>query len=186
MNQGDILYGSAASTTASLAKDTNATRYLSNTGASNNPAWSLINLSNGTSGILASTSGGTGNAFTAFTGQTAGRTYTLPDANTTILTTNTLISLAQGGTSANLTANNGGIVYSGSAALAVLAGTSTAGTLLMSGATAAPSWSAATYPSAAGFFGNVLTSNGTNFTSQPDIPNYMNRTMTVLAGSVAT
>jgi hypothetical protein len=37
--QGNILYGSAADTIALLAKDTNATRYLSNTGSSNNPAW---------------------------------------------------------------------------------------------------------------------------------------------------
>lgn len=36
--QGDILYSSAANTLAKLAKDTNATRYLSNTGTSNNPA----------------------------------------------------------------------------------------------------------------------------------------------------
>jgi hypothetical protein len=37
--QGDILYGSAADTLSALAKDTTDTRYLSNTGASNNPAW---------------------------------------------------------------------------------------------------------------------------------------------------
>jgi hypothetical protein len=50
--QGDILYGSAADTITALAKDTNATRYLSNTGASNNPAWAQINLTNGVTGIL--------------------------------------------------------------------------------------------------------------------------------------
>lgn len=185
-SQGDILYGTGASTTATLPKDINATRYLSNTGTSNNPAWSLINLVSGVSDILSSTNGGTGNASTSFNGQTLGRTYTLPDANSTILTTNAFVSLAQGGTNANLTANNGGILYSGSSAFAVLAGTSTSGTLLMSGATAAPSWSAATYPSVAGFLGNVLTSDGTNFSSSPNIPNYMNRTMTVLANASAT
>jgi len=50
--QGDILYGSAADTIAALPKDTNATRYLSNTGASNAPAWSQINLANGVTGNL--------------------------------------------------------------------------------------------------------------------------------------
>lgn len=50
--QGDILYGSAAETIARLAKDTNATRYLSNTGASNNPAWAQVNLANGVTGDL--------------------------------------------------------------------------------------------------------------------------------------
>ena len=51
--QGDILYSSAANTLAKLAKDTNATRYLSNTGASNNPAWAQVNLANGVTGNLA-------------------------------------------------------------------------------------------------------------------------------------
>ena len=58
--QGDLLYGSAASTIAVLAKDTNATRYLSNTGTSNAPAWAQVNLTNGVTGTLPATSGGTG------------------------------------------------------------------------------------------------------------------------------
>lgn len=51
------------------------------------------------------------------------------------------VSLATGGTGANLTASNGGIVYSGASALAILAGTATAGLALLSGASGAPSWS---------------------------------------------
>lgn len=51
--QGDILYASSTNTLAALAKDANATRYLSNTGTSNNPAWSQVNLANGVSGNLA-------------------------------------------------------------------------------------------------------------------------------------
>lgn len=58
--QGDILYASAADTLSRLAKNTTATRYLSNTGASNNPAWSTVNLANGVSGILITDNGGTG------------------------------------------------------------------------------------------------------------------------------
>lgn len=50
--QGDLVYASAADTIAALAKDTNATRYLSNTGASNAPAWAQINLANGVTGNL--------------------------------------------------------------------------------------------------------------------------------------
>jgi CRISPR/Cas system-associated exonuclease Cas4 (RecB family) len=52
VSQGDLLYGSAANTLAKLAKDTNATRYLSNTGSSNNPAWAQVNLANGVTGNL--------------------------------------------------------------------------------------------------------------------------------------
>lgn len=56
------------------------------------------------------------------------------------------VSLANGGTNAALTANNGGIVYSTASALAILAGTATARQMLQSGATAAPTWSTTTWP----------------------------------------
>jgi hypothetical protein len=49
--------------------------------------------------IIASTYGGTGNGFTKFSGATtAEKTYSLPDATTTILTTNAAVTIAQGGT----------------------------------------------------------------------------------------
>lgn len=55
ITQGDLLYGSASNTLSKLSKDTNSTRYLSNTGTSNNPAWNQINLANGVTGNLAVT-----------------------------------------------------------------------------------------------------------------------------------
>lgn len=58
--QGDILFASAGATLSALAKDTNATRYLSNTGASNNPAWAQVSLTTGVSGTLPLGNGGTG------------------------------------------------------------------------------------------------------------------------------
>ena len=63
--QGDLLYASAANTLARLAKNTTASRYLSNSGTSNNPAWAQIDLSNGVTGTLGTTNGGTG--LTSFT-----------------------------------------------------------------------------------------------------------------------
>lgn len=48
--QGDLLYGQSPGILAALAKDTNATRYLSNTGSSNNPAWAQVTLVTGVSG----------------------------------------------------------------------------------------------------------------------------------------
>ncbi len=124
--QGDTLYASAANTLSKLAKDTNATRYMSNQGTSNSPSWNQVNLANGVTGQL---------------------------------------PLANGGTNANLTASNGGIFYSTSTAGAILSGTATAGQILRSGSNAAPSWSTATYPSTAGTSGNLLKSDGTNWTS---------------------
>lgn len=50
--QGDLLFGDAANSWARLAKSASATRYLSNTGASNNPAWAQVDLTNGVIGLL--------------------------------------------------------------------------------------------------------------------------------------
>lgn len=60
--QGDIIYSSASNTLSALAKSTSATRYLSNTGTSNNPAWAQIDLTNGVTGVLPVANGGSGSS----------------------------------------------------------------------------------------------------------------------------
>jgi len=76
--------------------------------------------------VIASTYGGTGNGFTKFTGATtAEKTYSLPDATTTILTTNTAVTIAQGGTGQTTQA----------AALTALTGTQTSGYYVRSNGT---------------------------------------------------
>jgi hypothetical protein len=73
------------------------------------------------------------------------------------------LALTRGGTNASLTASNGGIVYSTATAMAILSGTATAGQHLQSGASGAPSWTTATFPSTATGTGTVLRANGTNW-----------------------
>ena len=64
--------------------------------------------------VIASTFGGTGNGFTKFTGPSGSeRTFTLPNANATILTTDALVSVAQGGTGAATSTQN--FVFAGPA-----------------------------------------------------------------------
>lgn len=58
--QGDILYGSAADVLSALPKNVTASRYLSNSGATNNPAWAQVDLTNGVTGALPLGNGGTG------------------------------------------------------------------------------------------------------------------------------
>ncbi len=170
---GDFLYASASNTLSVLAKDTNSTRYLSNTGTSNNPAWAQIDLTNGVTGILPSANGGTANDYTKFTGALASeKTYTLPNASATILTDNAAVTFAQGGSGASLSASNGGIFYSGSSVGAILSGTATANKMLMSGASTAPVWSTPVYPNASATSGKIIISDGTNFiASTPTYPN---------------
>lgn len=50
--QGDLLYYNSGTTLTALAKNTTATRYLSNTGINNNPAWAQIDLTNGVTNRL--------------------------------------------------------------------------------------------------------------------------------------
>ncbi len=73
------------------------------------------------------------------------------------------LGLTSGGSNASLTASNGGIVYSTASAMAILAGTATAGQLLQSGANSAPSWTTATFPSGSGTLNHLLRSDGTNW-----------------------
>lgn len=74
------------------------------------------------------------------------------------------LSLARGGSNANLTAVNGGIVYSTASAMAISAA-GAAGQILQSAGAATPVWTTATYPATAGTSGNYLKSDGTNWTS---------------------
>ncbi|MBI2901817.1 MAG: hypothetical protein HYY17_16650 [Planctomycetes bacterium] len=117
----------------------------------------------------------------AITDPTAAQTITFPNATGTVTLgtgttnyaaywsgTNTVaaeqyLALSRGGTAAGLTASNGGIVYSTATALAVFAGTATAGQMLRSGASTTPSWSTATWPATAAGTGTILRADGTNW-----------------------
>lgn len=57
-----------------------------------------------------------------------------------------VIDLPYGGSNANLTASNGGVVWSNATQMQILAGTATQRQMLQSGSTASPTWSTATWP----------------------------------------
>jgi hypothetical protein len=106
-------------------------------------------------------------------------TLTLGGAPTTALLSATSITagwtgqlaLTRGGTNASLTASNGGMIYSTASAFAVLAGTATAGQIIRSGSSAAPSWSTSVYPatSAAGTILASLTANTITASATPTL-----------------
>lgn len=80
-----------------------------------------------------------------------------------------VLGLSGGGSAANLTASNGGIVYSTASAMAILSGTATAGQIVRSGASAAPTWSTATYPATAAA-GTILNAGSANVLSATAAP----------------
>lgn len=110
--QGDLIYASGASIYSRLAKNTTATRYLSNTGTSNNPAWAQIDLTNGVTNALPIANGGTGQTTLLAAGiMTAVSTIALTNQGADITTTTItgtagtyLISYVMEDTTADLTA----------------------------------------------------------------------------------
>lgn len=161
---GDTLYSSAANTLAKLAGNTTAVKqYLSQTGTgavSAAPSWATVDGSDITGAALTKTDDT--NVTLTLGGTPA--TALLRAASLTLGWTG-LLSLARGGTNKNITPDNGALVYTDADSFELLAATATAGQIPRSGANSAPTWSTATYPAAAGASGNVLTSDGTNWTS---------------------
>lgn len=192
-----------------IGNDTNVTLTLGGT-----PATALLHAASitaGWTGTLSSARGGTGvnngtstitiggnvtysGAFT-FTGTLTNTTAVTFPTSGTLATTSQIptlpLSLANGGTNANLTANNGGIFYSTASAGAILAGTATANQVLLSGSSTTPAWSTATYPatttanqllysSATNTVGGLTSANGgVLVTSNSGVPS-------ILAGSGTT
>jgi len=158
--QGDLLYGSAPDVLSALGKNITASRYLSNSGASNNPAWAQVDLTNGVTGALPD-----GNISSAATwsGKQAGSSnltslsglsyvsnafVKMTGANTFSLDTNSYL--------ANPMTTLGDIIYGGASGVATRLGGS-AGFLKSTGA-AAPAWSAVSLT--ADVSGILPTANG--------------------------
>lgn len=97
---GDLVYADTITTIGKLA-DVAVGNVLLSGGVGVAPSYGKVGLTSHVSGILAGANGGTGNGFAALAGPaTALKTFTLPDASATILTTNAAVTVAQGGTGA--------------------------------------------------------------------------------------
>jgi len=89
-SNGDLVVGVGADTLGTLAKNTNASRYLSNTGASFTPAWAQIDLTNGVTGALPVANGGTG--ATSVPATPTASVFSGYDANTNSIVNNTIVA----------------------------------------------------------------------------------------------
>jgi hypothetical protein len=158
--QGDILYGSSADILSALTKDTNATRYLSNTGTNNNPAWAQVNLSNGITGTLADgniASTLTGKTYNALTLTAATTGFTISGGTTSKTLTITGDATISGNPLSNPMTTMGDIIYGGTGGASTrLSGV--AGFLKSTGA-AAPTWSKVDLSATDDVTGNLPVAN---------------------------
>lgn len=72
------------------------------------------------------------------------------------------IPMSDGGTGANLTPSNGGLVFSNASTMAILAGTATANQIPFSGANSAPSWSPYSLPATVNLNSILFATTTTN------------------------
>jgi hypothetical protein len=95
---GDILFASTSTALSKLAGVATGNALISG-GVGAAPSYGKIGLTTTVSGILPGANGGTGNGFFAVSGPTTAlKTFTFPDASATVLTTNAVVTVAQGGT----------------------------------------------------------------------------------------
>ena len=163
--------------TISRVDDTNVTLTLG--GTPTNSTIQSVSFTMGWTGTLAAARGGTGVGSLGTISRTDDTNVTLTlggtPTNSTIQSVSFTmgwsgqLALTRGGTAASLVASDGGIVYSTASAMAILSGTATAGQILRSGLSTAPTWSTSTFPatSAAGTVLASLTANTITATAAP-------------------
>ncbi|MBI2820387.1 MAG: hypothetical protein HYX73_10440, partial [Acidobacteria bacterium] len=140
-----------ATQTFSDADDTNVT--LAITSATNNHEFAL-----GWTGILGSARGGTGNGFTLFSGPASTeKTFTLPNASATILTTNAAVTVGQGGTGA--TTLTGLLQGNGTSQFTAISNSSTVGQVLRVAGASTYAWGALDLSDADATTGTLNTSD---------------------------
>ena len=157
-------------------------------GWGNHASYSYITASASITGSANSLKSNATTGIGQLTGMGAGttRVYTVPDANATLLYSGGALGTPISGSAANLTSfptlnqnttgtanvaggTAGAIPYQSAAnTTTVLAATATANKLLVSGASAAPTWSVPTFPNASATTGKVIKSDGTNWVASTE------------------
>lgn len=136
-----IVLGGGAGATPTALGSLGTTTTLLHGNAAGAPTFGAVVLTTDVSGILAGANGGTGNGFFAVSGPaTSLKTFTFPNASTTILTTNAAVSAVQGGTGLTTYAVGDLLQANTTTTLARLAAVSTGNALISGGVGVISSW----------------------------------------------
>lgn len=143
-------------TVNAYSTSTFADTYSASTLLYSNGANTVTGLATANSGVLVTSGAGVPSIATDIpTAVTIGTAYIYRAGGTDV-------TLADGGTNASLTADHGAIAYSTAAGIGLLASTATAGKVLRSGSSTAPTWSTPTFPNTA-TSATLMIGDGTNW-----------------------
>ncbi len=173
VTQYDVLIGGASNSISSVGPGS-AGQVLQSAGNASNPAYSTA--------TFPSTATGTGTILRADGTNWTATTATYPNTATV---SQILYASASNVISGLSTANNGMLVTSATGVPSILAGPGTTGNILQSNASAAPSFSTATYPSVATGTGTLLRADGTNWVATTSTYPNTNAVSTLLYASSA-
>lgn len=136
-----IVLGGGAGATPTVLGSLGTTITLLHGNAAGAPTFGAVALATEVSGTLSASNGGTSNAFFAVSGPAASiKTFTFPNASSTVLTSNAAVTAAQGGTG-QTSYTIGDILYaSGATALSKLADAATGNALISGGVGVAPAY----------------------------------------------
>ena len=141
LTANQLVLGGGAGATPAVLGSLGTTTTILHGNAGGAPTFGAVVLTTDVSGILPTANGGTANAFFTVSGPAAStKTFTFPNASTTVLTTNTAVTAAQGGTGQSSYTTGDLLQATGAAALTPLAATSTGNALISGGVGTVSSW----------------------------------------------
>lgn len=136
-----IVLGGGAGAVPTVLGSLGTTTTVLHGNAAGAPSFGAVVLTTDVSGILPGANGGTGNGFFAVAGPAASlKTYTFPNASTTVLTTNAAITAPQGGTGQTTYVIGDLLQANTTTTLARLAATSTGNALISGGVGTVSAW----------------------------------------------